>query len=135
MPMSPLPNFSVPVLAAALLVAIVVVSPSSPQAARKTARAVEPPVTASSLRRETGSLATRERALSLSAMLPPRSRVINPLYGEATEVDQRWRRVLGGRAGANTLQSTRNTRDALADPLRWHAGEGEAQAVGTAVDH
>ena len=78
MPTSPLPNFSVPVSPAAAAVLVVVVVPLSlPQAARKAASAVEPPVTASSLRRETGSLATRDSALSLfaTAMLPPGSRM------------------------------------------------------------
>jgi hypothetical protein len=46
---------------------IVVVSLSLPEEARNAASAVEPPVTASSLRRETGSLATRASALSLLA--------------------------------------------------------------------
>src|ERR1700710_2636140 len=79
MPTSPLPNCSVPVLPPPPLPSIVVVVLlllSLPQAARKAASAVEPPVTASSLRRDTGSLVTRSSALGLlaTAMLPPRSR-------------------------------------------------------------
>src|ERR1700759_5046934 len=77
MPTSPLPNCSVPVLPPPLPAIVVVLLLSLPQAARKAASAVEPPVTASSLRRDTGSLVTRSSALGLlaTAMLPPRSRV------------------------------------------------------------
>src|SRR5436305_12390129 len=78
MPTSPLPNCSVPVLSPPLPpMVVVVLLLSLPQAARKAASAVEPPVTASSLRRDTGSLVTRSSALGLlaTAMLPPRSRV------------------------------------------------------------
>ena len=53
--------------AAAAVVVVVVVPLSLPQAARKAASAVEPPVSAMNLRRETGSLATRDSALSLFA--------------------------------------------------------------------
>src|ERR1700754_537600 len=78
MPTSPLPNCSVPVLPPPLPpIVVVVLLLSLPQAARKAASAVEPPVTASSLRRDTGSLVTRSSALGLlaTAMLPPRSRI------------------------------------------------------------
>src|SRR4051794_14438647 len=93
MPTSPLPNCSVPVLPPPLpAIVVVVLLLSLPQAARKAASAVEPPVTASSLRRDTGSLVTRSSALGLlaTAMLPPRSRiVITPTYGKGAGVDQR----------------------------------------------
>src|SRR5690349_12940204 len=79
MPTSPLPNCSVPVLPAPLpaIVVVLLLLLSLPQAARNAASAVEPPETASSLRRDTGSLVTRSSALGLmaTAMLPPRSRV------------------------------------------------------------
>src|ERR1044071_8058770 len=122
---------------------MVVVSLSLPHAARNAARAVEPPVTASSLRRETGSLATRDNALGLLStdMLPPRSRVIDPTYGERTGVDQPPAiefsdgSALGGRTGADALKRPRDACHALGDPLGRHAGKGEAQAVGAALDH
>src|SRR3954452_14868092 len=116
MPTSPLPNFSAPdpAVAAAVLVAVVVVALSLPQAARKATRALEPPVTASSLRRETGSLTRRDSALSLfaTAMLPSwvRGGFCPPLRA-LSQVGSAQGARLGGRASPDALQRPVDTRD------------------------
>src|SRR3954452_4180959 len=154
MPTSPLPNWAVSPVASPLWeAAVVAVVPlSSPHAARKAARAVEPPVSAMNFRRETGSPARRAIVLSgMSSLLGSFALPPSPTR-TAGRADHSWQRTarpekrfgrwiaraeerLGRRAGADPLARRRDPRDPLADPLGRDAGEGEPQAALASLDH
>ena len=119
---------------------MVVVEPLSLPQATRNAAAAEPPPRAMNLRRETGSFAMRLSAFasfghSHAALLVAVG--VLPHYGPGgrNRINSTSPASARPGTGADPLQGAGDASDALRNPLRRHAGEGEAEAVLAALDH